>query len=190
MPDALQMDNELAFRGSNRHPRSFGSVVRFALNQGVAPVFIPIREPWRNGMIERFNSMYDQRFIKGMTYQNFDHLVQSSKAFNSFHNSHHRYSSQQHKTPDELRNQLTTPILYNGSVHKLKKIPLETGIIYFIRFIRSDLQLKLITESFKVNDSLKYYYVVAEINIDNQCLNVRIDDQIIHTFEYKTPVDW
>ena len=32
MPDALQMDNELAFRGSNRYPRSFGSVVRFALS--------------------------------------------------------------------------------------------------------------------------------------------------------------
>src|SRR5258707_1585483 len=46
MPDALQMDNELAFRGSNRYPRSFGSVVRFALSQGVAPVFIPVSEPW------------------------------------------------------------------------------------------------------------------------------------------------
>ena len=36
MPDALQMDNELAFRDSNRYPFSFGKVVRFALNQGVA----------------------------------------------------------------------------------------------------------------------------------------------------------
>jgi len=41
LTDALQMDNELAFRGSNRYPRSFGSVVRFALNQGVAPFFYP-----------------------------------------------------------------------------------------------------------------------------------------------------
>ncbi len=190
MPDALQMDNELAFRGSNRYPRSFGSVVRFALSQGVAPVFIPIREPWRNGMIERFNYMYDQRFINGNTYQNFDHLVQSSKTFNSFHNSHHRYSSQHHKTPDELRDQLMTPILYNGSIHLMNKISLETGIVYFIRFIRSDLQLKLITESFKVKESLKYCYVVAEVNIDNQCLNIRLDDQIVQTFEYRTPVDW
>ncbi len=27
MPDALQMDNELAFSGSNRYPRSFGSAL-------------------------------------------------------------------------------------------------------------------------------------------------------------------
>lgn len=190
MPDALQMDNELAFRGSNRHPRSFGSVVRFSLSQGVAPVFIPIKEPWRNGTIERFNYLYDQRFLKGMTYQNFDHLVQCSKEFELFHNSHHRYSSQQHKTPDELCNQRLTPILYTGSVHLLNKIPLETGVVYFIRFIRSDLQLKLITESFKVEESLKYCYVVAEVNIDNQCLNVKLDNKIVQTIDYKTPVDW
>jgi hypothetical protein len=190
MPDALQMDNELAFRGSNRHPKSFGSVVRFSLSQGVAPVFIPIKEPWRNGMIERFNCLYDQRFLKGMTYRNFDHLVQCSKEFDLFHNSHHRYSSQQHKTPNELHDQLLTPILYTGSAHLMKKIPLETGVVYFIRFIRSDLQLKLITECFKVKESLKYCYVVAEVNIDNQCLNVKLDNQIIQTFDYKTPVDW
>jgi hypothetical protein len=190
MPDALQMDNELAFRGSNRYPRSFGSVVRFALSQGVAPVFIPIREPWRNGMIERFNYMYDQRFINGNTYQNFDHLTQCSKTFNSFHNSHHRYSSQHHKTPDELRAQLMKPILYQGSIHLMEKIPLETGIVYFIRFIRSDLQLKLITEIFKVKESLKYCYIVAEVNIDTQSLNIRLDGQIVQSIEYKTPVDW
>jgi len=64
MPDALQMDNELAFRGSNRYPRSFGSVVRFALSQGVAIVFIPVAEPWRNGIIEKFNDTYQLRFLK------------------------------------------------------------------------------------------------------------------------------
>lgn len=190
MPDALQMDNELAFRGSNRHPRSFGSVVRFALNQGVAPVFIPMKEPWRNGMIERFNYTFDQRFIKGRMYQNFEHMVQSSKEFMSFHNQHHRYSSHQHKTPAQMSEWLPAPILYKGSTHLMEKIPLETGSIYFIRFIRSDLKLRLITEYFNVDENLKYCYVVAEVNIDNQCLNIRLDDRIIQTIEYRLPVDW
>ncbi|MBW6432026.1 helix-turn-helix domain-containing protein, partial [Patescibacteria group bacterium] len=35
MPDYLQMDNELSFRGSNRHPRSLGIVLRLALSLGV-----------------------------------------------------------------------------------------------------------------------------------------------------------
>ncbi|MCO5257719.1 MAG: integrase [Lentimicrobium sp.] len=190
LPDALQMDNELAFRGSNRYPRSFGSVVRFALSQGVAPVFIPIKEPWRNGIIEKFNDTYTKRFIKAKTFVNFEDLLNESKDFNEFHNSHHRYSSQCQKTPNEASNQGNFNIHYNGNVHEFNKIPLETGVIYFIRFIRSDLKLRLITESFDVDELLKYSYVVAEVNIDTQSLVVRQSNDIKHIFPYLTPVDW
>lgn len=190
MADALQMDNELAFRGSNRYPRSFGSVVRFALSQGVAPVFIPIKEPWRNGIIEKFNCTYDKRFLRCQVFTNFTHLAEASSSFVVFHNTHHRYSSQEHKTPNEIESLSLPPILYNGNVHLQKIIPLETGCVYFIRFIRSDLLLRLPTESFKVKESLKYSYVVAEVNIDNQCLIVRQNHEIIQQFDYRTPIDW
>lgn len=50
MPDFLQMDNELSFRGSNRFPRGLGLLMRFALSNGVSPIFIPPAEPWRNGL--------------------------------------------------------------------------------------------------------------------------------------------
>jgi len=190
LADSLQMDNELAFRGSNRYPRSFGSLVRFALSQGVAPVFIPIKEPWRNGMIEKFNHTYDKRFLRCNTFSNFTHLSEESHRFVIFHNANHRYSSQDHKTPDEMNAIGLPPLLYRGNVHLLKKIPLETGCVYFIRFIRSDLLLRLPMESFKVKKELLYSYVVAEVNIDNQCLVIRQNNEIIQQFEYRTPVDW
>jgi len=44
-PDCLQMDNEMVFRGSNRHPRSLSLILRFILSQGVVPLFIPPAEP-------------------------------------------------------------------------------------------------------------------------------------------------
>jgi hypothetical protein len=190
MPDALQMDNELAFRGSNRYPRSFGSVVRFALCQGVAPVFIPLKEPWRNGMIEKFNDTYDKRFLRCLNFANFDELSRESTRFVAFHNANHRYSSQGHKTPNEINKMTVAPVLYTGDTHLQKKIDLETGCVYFIRFIRSDLMLQLPTESFKLKDELKYSYVVAEVNIDNQCLVIRQNNEIIQIFDYRTPVDW
>jgi putative transposase len=190
LPDALQMDNELAFRGSNRYPRSFGSVVRFALSQGVAPVFIPIKEPWRNGIIEKFNDTYQKRFLKAITFLNFENLLNESKEFNEFHNSHHRYSSQGQRTPNEASKQESSRIYYNGNIHELKRIPLETGIVYFIRFIRSDLKLKLLMESFGVNELLKYSYVVAQVNIDKQILIVHQHNEIKNIFPFQTPVDW
>lgn len=196
LPDALQMDNELAFRGSNRHPRSFGSVVRFALSQGVAPVFIPVKEPWRNGIIEKFNDTYQKRFLRAYTFENLEALHQKERAFIAFHNSHHRYSSQGNKTPDEMKRLMLPPMYYKGTEHlpslngKLD-IPLFKGCVYYIRYIRSDLKLHLPGESFVVVDRLKYSYVVAEINIENHCLNVCQHGRIIQTFPFTiTAIDW
>lgn len=196
MPDALQMDNELAFRGSNRYPRSFGSVVRFALSQGVAVVFIPVKEPWRNGIIEKFNHTYQKRFLQAYAFNNLEHLSAQEKSFIDFHNRQHRYSSQGHKTPDEAKALQWLPMYYDGIIHlpSLKsdiKIPLTKGCIYYIRFIRSDLKLYLPNEIFAVKPELKYSYVVAEINIHNHSLIIRQNDEIKQVFSYSiTGIDW
>jgi hypothetical protein len=190
LPDALQMDNELCFRGSNRYPRSFGSVVKFALSLGVAPVFIPIKEPWRNGIVEKFNNTYQKRFLKKKTFLNFEHLIQESKIFNEFHNAHHRYSVLQQKTPNEASKLIGEQVLYNGNIHKQKDIKIDKGEVYYIRFIRSDLKLIIASEIFLVDKTLMYSYVEAEVNIDNQCLVVRQNREIKMIFPYITPVDW
>ncbi|MFO7722301.1 MAG: integrase [Bacteroidales bacterium] len=190
MPDALQMDNELAFRGSNRYPRSFGAIIRLALALNIAPVFIPIKEPWRNGMIEKFNDTFDKHFIRKWTFESFQHLCHEAVNFSSFHNAKHRYRALEKKTPVETRLSLPPLVKYDQSIDLTKKIPLVTGTVYFVRFIRSDLILKLHTEKFKVKEELKYSYVVAEVNIDNQCMIVRRDNEIVQIFPYNTPFDW
>lgn len=196
MPDALQMDNELAFRGSNRYPRSFGKVIRFALSQGISIVFMPVAEPWRNGIIEKFNHTYQQRFLKAYTFENLEKLSGQEQSFINFHNGKHRYSSQGHKTPDEANDLQLKPILYKGVIHlpslkKDNKIPLTQGCVYYIRFIRSDLKLYLPNEVFVVKDTLKYSYIVAEINIHNHSLIIRQNYEIIQVFPYDiSAIDW
>ncbi|NIM98286.1 MAG: DDE-type integrase/transposase/recombinase, partial [candidate division Zixibacteria bacterium] len=64
VPDFLQADNQLCFRGSNCYPRSFGIVLRLCLLLGIEVVFIPIGEPWRNGTVESFNGTYNRRFFR------------------------------------------------------------------------------------------------------------------------------
>jgi len=190
MPDALQMDNELAFRGSNRYPRSFGTVVRFALALGIAPVVIPVGEPWRNEIIERFNHTYEKRFFRSQTFTGFDHLSQASDHFSSFHNSHHRYSTLAHKTPDQVTGEKLPAMLYDKRFNLEQRLPLAEGSIYFVRFIRSDCKLHLPTESFLVDQHLKYSYVAAEISVEDHCLFVKQNNKVIQTFEYQMPVDW
>jgi len=99
IPDYLQMDNELPFRGSNRHPRSLGIVLRLALSQGVTPIFIPPSEPWRNGVIEKFNSNLYKYFFSVQKFASFEDVEEKAPEFSVFHNHNHRYSTQGGKYP-------------------------------------------------------------------------------------------
>ena len=55
MPSHLQVDNEMSFYGSPTHPRGMGPLIRLCLHNDVHVWFIPVNEPWRNGVVE--NSM-------------------------------------------------------------------------------------------------------------------------------------
>ena len=42
----------------------FGPVVATCLDLDVVPAFIPLREPWRNGVVEHFNDVWDKSFFR------------------------------------------------------------------------------------------------------------------------------
>ncbi len=188
-PDSLQMDNELSFRGSNRHPRSLGLILRFILSQGVVPVFIPSGEPWRNGIIERFNDKFNYKFYRVQQFKNFEHIKSEAKIFTKFHNENHRYSTQNNKTPIEMIDLLGRPLKLSKFFKLKKPILLEEGIILFIRFIRSNLKLTILGTEFFMKKELMYSYVVAEIIIDIHTLRVKQDNIVHHVFEFIMPVD-
>jgi hypothetical protein len=189
MPDFLQMDNELSFRGSNRHPRSLGLVLRLALSLGITPIFIPPAEPWRNGIVEKFNHNMLKYFYSTQKFKDLQDTIVKAKEFSAYHNKNHRYSSQGSKTPDNLvsksnKYKLTREIDLN------KPIPLNEGKIIFIRFIRSDQVLRILNTQVKVSKRLIYTYVIAEIVIEKHVLIVSQDKIIHHVFPFKMPVDW
>jgi len=185
--DYLQMDNELSFRGSNRYPRSLGIVPRLALSQGVTPIFIPPAEPWRNGIIEKFNSTMHKYFFSVQKFTSLEDVAKKAAEFSRFHNQNHRYTSQGGKTA----NSITTA----SQEHKFKPvnledpIPLVKGSVIFIRFIRSDRKLIILNSLFTVKQKLIYTYVIAEIVIEQHVLLVKQDDIIHHSFPFVMPVD-
>ena len=187
IPDYLQMDNELSFRGSNRHPRSLGIVLRLALSQGVTPIFIPPSEPWRNGIIEKFNSNLYKYFFSAQRFTSFEEVEEKAPEFSDFHNQNHRYSTQRSKCPNQI-----TSI---SQEHKLAAIDLEDpiplieGSVLFIRFIRSDRRLTILRTGFIVKQELVYTYVIAEIVVDQHVLLIKQDGIIHHVFPFAMPVD-
>ena len=186
LPDYLQIDNELNFRGSNRYPRSPGLVIRLCLYFGVQPVFIPIGEPWRNGAIEKFNDTYNKKFFRQQWFPSYLTLKRESKNFQRFHNKHHRYSYLKGKTPLEtIQSNGFEPIKIgaNTKLPVLDTVP--DGNIILIRFIRSDRILDIFGEKFKVSKSLVYSYVKAVIVTEIHRLQLYLGEELVDSFDYQ-----
>jgi len=190
IPDFLQMDNELAFRGSNRYPHSFGQLIRLALSQGVKPVFIPQAEPWRNGIIEKFNDTFDKKFYRTQTFNSYENLAVSINQFETFHNLNYRYSINKNQTPIDVHNSNLPVFFLNRDFQISERIDVLDGEVIIIRFIRGDRKLNIFGEIFLLKADLVYKYVQAVISVEAQMLKIFCDDQLEQEFPYYVPVDW
>jgi len=189
LPDYLQFDNELSFRGSNKYPRSFGLVIRLCLHFGVQPVFVPNGEPWRNGVIEKFNDTYNKKFFRRQWFPSYATLKRQSKSFQQFHNKHHRYSCLSGKTPNEVLKASKLNILKIGANTKLPKLDeITDGNVILIRFIRSNRVLDVFGEKFKVSKDLIYSYVKAVIVTRIHRLQLYLGDELVDGFDYRLPI--
>ena len=158
VPERIQFDNGGPFCS----PTGLGEVVRVCLRQDTTPVFIPAREPWRNGTIEHFNDTFDKRFFRQERFTDIAHLTERAGAFECFHNAQHRYSATRPNTPDQTQTgKPRTPIA-------LAELPAgwpERGKVEFIRFIRSDHKLRILGRAIPMPDGSAYQYVTATLDL-------------------------
>ena len=187
IPEHVQIDNAMSFFGSLRHPRGMGPLIRLCLHNSVEPWFIPMAEPWRNGMIENFNDRYQQRFLGKVDMASVEDLCAGSFAFEQRHNNKYRYSKLKGNTPlKALSNsnaKLRFPTEDEPPKHRLKKP--EDGKYHVVRLIRSDLKLNIFGECFPVPPEAKLEYVIATIDVKEQRLKLFLDKNQIEEFDYK-----
>ena len=187
IPDNLQVDNELPFFGSPTHPRGMGPLIRLCLQAGVELWFIPMAEPWRNGVVEKFNAHYQQRFLDKIPMKTHSDLIAESLGFEQRHNSSYRYSKLGGKTPlkalSASKHKLRFPEKEEAPRHRLKKP--ETGRYHLVRFIRSNLKLNVFGELFRLPPELEYEYVVATIDVKEQKLKIYLAKTQVEEFNYR-----
>lgn len=187
IPERIQIDNALSFFGSRRHPRGMGPLIRLCLHNNVEPWFIPMAEPWRNGLVENFNERYQQRFLGKVFMTSMEDLLAGSLAFEQRHNSRYRYSKLKGSTPMKAlagaNVKLRFPPEKSSPKHPLEKP--EVGKYHFVRLIRSDLKLDIFGERFSVPPETMYTYVVATIDVKEQKLKVFLDKKQVDELTYK-----
>ncbi|MBA3018299.1 MAG: transposase [Desulfobacteraceae bacterium] len=186
IPGHIQVDNAMSFFGSPTHPRGMWPLIRLCLHNGVEPWFIPMAEPWRNGMIESFNDRYQQMFLAKQVMLSTSDLEAGSLAFEQRHNSKYRYSKIGGKTPLKALAASTTKLRFPGDVeppcHRLKKP--TTGKYHLVRLIRSDIKINIFGELFRVPPELMYEYVVATIDVKDQKLQLFLGKSQVEEFDY------
>ena len=187
LPENLQVDNEIAFFGSPAYPRGMGPLIRLCLHYGVELWFIPPSEPWWNGVVEKFNDHYQQKFLDKVMMWSMPQLRQESLAFEYRHNSTYRYSKLKGKTPLKtfaaMEKKLVFPSKSNPPKHPLDKP--EEGYYHLVRFIRSECRLDIFGEMFPAPPETLYEYVVATVDVKKQKLKLFRDTVQVEEYKYQ-----
>jgi len=187
VPENLQVDNEMSFFGSPVHPRGLGPLIRLCLHSGVALWFIPPAEPWRNGVIEKFNDHYRQKFLGKVTMTSLPQLQAGSLAYEHRHNNTYRYSKLSGQTPLSALAGTGDPLVF-PSPEEAPRHPLakpEAGCYHLVRFIRSDLRVNIFGELFSAPAETQYEYVVATVDVAAQKLKLFLDTRQVAEYDYR-----
>ena len=121
-------------------------------------------------------------------FTSLEEMQLKAKEFAEFHNAHHRYSSQNNKTPYELFYEMKYTSKLTCKIDLNEKSLTEEGELIFIRFIRSDLILNVLNSTFTVTENLMYTYVEAIVRIDKNLLIVKHKGVVYHYFEFVMPL--
>ena len=185
LPAYLQTDNALEFFGSNLYPRSFGRVVRVAIDLNIEPLFNPPKEPWRNGAIENFNGFLGERLLK-VTFADRDAFRAEAQICQDACNQTHRLPAFDGQTPNEIAEKAHLRLLpeeYHH--HQAEKLPNDQGFVSFVRLVRKSGRITLgIGDRFMVDPELAYQYVLARADLSERKVSISHNGQIIKTYDF------
>ncbi len=187
MPRHQQVDNEMSFYGSPRYPRAMGPLIRLGLLHGIEVWFIPMSEPWRNGVIEKFNDLWQDRFLRRVNLVSEVELRAENLAFEERHNHQYRYSKLGGKAPAQALEASRVELRF-PTEPKALLCPLpqpESGRYHLVRFVRSKGQLNVFGEMFPAPPEAIYEYVRLTIDVERQQLGVFLDSKQIDEHNYQ-----
>ena len=162
-------------------------MIRLCLLNDVEAWFIPFAEPWRNGVVEKFNDHYQAGFLRRVFMKEEEDLRRESLLFEQKHNTRYRYTKLQGRTPQAAleysRETIRFPDSTTPPTWPLPKP--EVGRYHLIRFIRSDAILNVFGEKFRLPPEATYEYAVATVDVAKQDLTVEVGGATIDRFDYR-----
>jgi putative transposase len=188
IPDGMQLDNDAAFCGGYKVKRVFGACVRACLFVGVEPIFIPVREPKRNGIVERLNGLWSQSFWNRNHFRSFAHVQRAQPRFELWYSQ--TYLDATTSEPDPCRRLTPQDTLAFPDADTL---PITHGRVHFLRQVAADGTISLLNETWHVSRRLAGKYVWATIITHEQRLRIyytpspHAHARLLKEFKYEIP---
>lgn len=185
IPRFAQVDNEMTFYGSPLHPHAMGQFIRLCCFYGVEAVFIPVREPWRNGAVEKFNDHWNYKFYRRVHMDGVEDLRVESQEFEVRHNSRYHYSPLGGRTPAQAMEASGIKPVFPAKLAARKFPKPVQGAYHVVRFVRSDRILDVFGEHFQLPEEVVYEYVTATIDVARERMTVDMGGTKIGEVAYR-----
>jgi len=162
LPDAVKMNNGLAFIGSSSAKRTISQTIKFLFEKKIIPIFTNPRSPWNNGSVEGSNSVFARNFWNNFEFKSAEDVDVKLGLFNQ---SSLEYCD------------------YGQNEFKKKKDKNFIPQIYFIRKVYEN-QLKngkgeisVLNEKIELSGEYVNLYTLSEWNLQTEILNVYFENE-------------
>lgn len=171
LPQGMQMDNDIVWRGSSSGARTFSHIVRLCLAVGIEVIFTPAYTPEANPIIESFNGVWASNFWQRTNFTDPEHVQQELPNFQTYYRHRHPLVEFEDRKPVELAPDFQpTRLAETFDQHRLERIPLTAGWIHFLCFVDAKATFRILNESWTLPDNLANTTIRATIDTNEQRL--------------------
>ncbi len=167
------------------YPRALSKLIRVCLDLDVQPVFIPIREPWRNGVVENLNGLLNRFLLRLQNFETEQQLHKAVQRLETTINTTHRLLALEGKTPQEFA--AHARVRYPPAHYDWRKrnLQLVKGKVTFIRFVRKSGRITVTAnDKFLIGKRYKWQYVMAVVDVAKKRLLVIWQGKQLKSFDY------
>src|SRR5436305_1570978 len=162
-PAGSQTDNDGVFCGGYKVRRVFGQIVRLCLYLGIDPIFIPVGEPQRNGVVERVNGLWSAGFWGRRHFRSFAEVAAASPEFVAWYMQEYQPPALHGLTPSQAQ----LPPAARLSAAQVRALPTElpitAGRVHFLRQVSAAGDISLLNERWVVGKRWAQCYVWATV---------------------------
>jgi len=184
IPTIVQFDNGREFCGWGAAARSLNRVIRFCLRLQVEALFIPEGKPYYNGSVEQFNGWF-QPLLLERPYRSPTDVRRQVNRLTIAVNEQHVHAHLGHRTAAAYRRGQPLRMLPTNCQPHQQKHSICVGKVSFIRLVKSNGTVNVLSRQFKISRRLKFQYIKVTLYTKQQVLKIYHKGRLIKQFDYK-----